>query len=115
MVKGFRVCSCPIWSVSGISVPPLSSGEREWANEFRSIGLNKTVADIRSSQHSLRIADPDGYSIELLQQDFEENYESQKWQSQFAMGTPVTLGQVTLQITDPEKSLAFYETALGLR
>tara|TARA_Y100000994_G_C15508411_1_gene366526 strand:- start:284 stop:406 length:123 start_codon:yes stop_codon:yes gene_type:complete len=40
--------------------------------------LNKTVADIRSSQHSLRIADPDGYSIELLQQDFEENYESQK-------------------------------------
>ena len=74
-----------------------------------------TAAQFLDIGYLCHLADPDGYSIELLQHDFEENHESQKRQSQFALGTPATLGQVTLRITDPEKSLAFYETALGLR
>lgn len=59
--------------------------------------------------------DPDDYSIELLQHDFAEAKKSQQPDSRYLLQCRPCLAHITLRISDPDKSLAFYIEELGMR
>ena len=62
------------------------------------------------------LADPEGFTIELLQHTFENNFKSASLNSNYPLGydKPV-VGQVTLRICDPKQSLNFYRDLLGMK
>ena len=59
--------------------------------------------------------DPDGYCVELIQHRFQQNHVSLSTDNRFALGTPTSFSLITLRTRDPQQSIAFYETELGLR
>ncbi|MEM7563237.1 MAG: VOC family protein [Pseudomonadota bacterium] len=59
--------------------------------------------------------DPDGYCIELIQHQFEQNHEALQPDPAFALQTPTAFSLITLRAKDPEASLAFYRDQLGLK
>lgn len=63
--------------------------------------------------------DPFGYSVELLQRDFQHNFCSERIKSflnpTFALRQQTHVGQITLRVSDIEKSLRFYESSLGMK
>lgn len=65
------------------------------------------------------LSDPFGYSIELLQHDFQCNFCSERiqtsLQSNMALGQQTHVGQITLRVSDIEKTLSFYQSALGMK
>ncbi len=60
------------------------------------------------------LKDPDGYSIELLQHLFAENHQPCPPQPHYKLGSVPTFGQITLRVKDPDKSLKFYASGLGM-
>ncbi|MEM7388205.1 MAG: VOC family protein [Verrucomicrobiota bacterium] len=61
------------------------------------------------------LEDPDGYTIELLQHRFADNQVPIPPQAQWALGSEPTLGQVSLNVSDIEASLAFFCDRIGMR
>ncbi|MFT5504883.1 MAG: lactoylglutathione lyase [Gammaproteobacteria bacterium] len=59
--------------------------------------------------------DPDGYCVEFLQHRFIRNHVAQKTNEPFPLATKAAFSLITLKIKDPEASLAFYQSQLGLR
>lgn len=63
--------------------------------------------------------DPFGYSVELLQRDFQHNFCSERIKSflnpTFALRQQTHVGQITLRVSDIEKSLRFYKSSLGMK
>lgn len=63
--------------------------------------------------------DPFGYSVELLQRDFQHNFCTERIKSflnpTFALRQQTHVGQITLRVSDIEKSLRFYESSLGMK
>lgn len=63
--------------------------------------------------------DPFGYSVELLQRDFQHNFCSERIKSflnpTFALRQQTHVGQITLRVSDIEKSLRFYESSMGMK
>ena len=61
--------------------------------------------------------DPQGYSIELLQRTFEENFKSSENTSDL-LSQPLeiipVIGQITLRVFDASRSISFYES-LGMK
>jgi Lactoylglutathione lyase and related lyases len=65
------------------------------------------------------ITDPSGYSIELLQHTFQENFkhslESEKSFLGQSMSLPALFGQITIRSKDQKKSCDFYSKVLGMK
>lgn len=61
------------------------------------------------------VEDPDGYCIELLQHKFEQNHRPQPSLKTEILGNVPNLGQVSLNVSSIEDSLAFYRDELGLK
>ena len=59
--------------------------------------------------------DPDGYCIELLQHRFECNFVRSPALEGYPLGGEAMIGQVSLNVSDIDKALAFYQDQLGLR
>lgn len=59
------------------------------------------------------LEDPDGYCIELLQHRFEKNHRPASPVETEALGNKPNLGQVSLNVSSIEQSLAFYRDRLG--
>ncbi len=59
--------------------------------------------------------DPDGYTIELLQHRFERNHVPIQPDPELPLGYAPTLGQISLNVRDIERSLRFYRETLGMR
>ncbi len=59
--------------------------------------------------------DPDGYCIELLQHRFSDNHTPQPEDDKYLLGCQPALGQVSLDVSDIDASLAFYRDSLGMR
>jgi catechol 2,3-dioxygenase-like lactoylglutathione lyase family enzyme len=68
------------------------------------------------------LKDPNGFSIELLQHDFEKTFKDkinkngkQSPKDNFPLGYPTCIGQITLQATDIDKTQRFYRDLLGMK
>jgi len=65
------------------------------------------------------LKDPFGYSIELLQHDFQSNFCLERipnlLQPNLALGQQAHLGQITLCTSNIAKSLGLYQSALGMK
>lgn len=61
------------------------------------------------------LRDPDGYTIELLQKDFEADHRPRAPTPRGPLGSAPTLGQVTLRVADADAPLAFCRDTLGMR
>ena len=59
--------------------------------------------------------DPDGYCVELIQHRFQQNHVDLLPDNRFALDTPTAFSLITLRVQDPQQSIHFYETQLGLR
>mmetsp|Transcript_25917 Transcript_25917/g.77402 ORF Transcript_25917/g.77402 Transcript_25917/m.77402 type:complete len:318 (-) Transcript_25917:234-1187(-) len=86
-----------------------------------SVGPGSQFEDIGFLTHT---ADPQGFKIELLQTTFESSSARRREErARFGVGREHVLGQrvqpvvgqITLRIQDPEKSLAFYQRKLGMK
>ena len=73
----------------------------------------------RDIGYMCHLKDPVGYSIELLQHDFQSNFCSERIKSSLqlnlALGQQTHMGQITLRVSNIEKSLGFYQSALGMK
>uniref|UniRef100_A0A7M5XIT5 Glyoxalase/fosfomycin resistance/dioxygenase domain-containing protein n=1 Tax=Clytia hemisphaerica TaxID=252671 RepID=A0A7M5XIT5_9CNID len=83
-----------------------------------------TVEKRRGSQfekigYVSHVCDPLGYTIELLQHSFEENFQALKGVERAFLGqphsTPVMFGQITIRCKDAESSCDFYSKVLGMK
>jgi len=62
------------------------------------------------------LADPEGFSIELLQHTFEKNFvKSPLDTTGMVLGQTCLIGQITLRCSNIEKSLEFYQEILGMK
>ena len=76
----------------------------------------KQFCDIGYMYH---LKDAVGYSIEFLQHDFQSNFCLERiktsLQPNLTLGQQTHLGQITLRVLNIEKSLGFYQSALGMK
>ena len=61
------------------------------------------------------LEDPDGYCIELLQQRFARNFVRGPADEGYPLGGEAMIGQVSINMSDIDKDLAFLQIPLGLR
>ena len=64
------------------------------------------------------LSDPNGYSIELLQHDFESNFVKPMSNEGFLsqpMDLQSTIGQITIRCTDARRTCEFYQSVLGMK
>ncbi|KAJ7376561.1 hypothetical protein OS493_034017 [Desmophyllum pertusum] len=65
------------------------------------------------------LSDPFGYSIELLQHDSSATSALSAYKPRCsqtcALGQQTHVGQITLRVSDIEKTLSFYQSALGMK
>ena len=63
--------------------------------------------------------DPFGFLLELLQHDFQSNFSSERVQASLepnlALGQRAHIGQITLRVSDINRSLQFYQSTLGMK
>jgi len=88
----------------------------EAAGRLRTMGLNVAngtrVPNVGYVSH---LRDPDGFTIELLQHDFQANFVPSPASSSLPLGFPLALGQVTLRVSNADASLRFYQDILGMK
>ena len=79
-------------------------------------GIEATeAAQFHDIGYLCHLDDPDGYCIELLQHTFQSNHKPQAPLDSEPLGTPPNLGQISLNVSNIEKSLAFYRDRIGMK
>lgn len=99
------------WKI-GITLPNVDIA----CDQLRRAGL--TVSEPRQFEdigYMCHLADPEGFSIELLQHKFAANREREAGDRSQKLGGGARIGQITLRTTDIESALAFYRDRLGMR
>ncbi|XP_078365882.1 uncharacterized protein LOC144650094 [Oculina patagonica] len=103
------------WKI-GLSLVDVDTARSQLVRQGVDVTSTKQFRDIGYMCH---LKDPFGYSIELLQHDFKCNFCSERIQSSLqpnlALGQQTHLGQITLRVSDIEKTLSFYQSALGMK
>lgn len=68
------------------------------------------------------LRDPNGFTIELLQHDFQETFKAEmnksvrkSFNDHFPLGYPSCIGQITLQANDMDKTQTFYQDVLCMK
>ena len=65
------------------------------------------------------LSDPFGFSLELLQHDFQSSVTSERVQASLepnlAIGQQAHIGQITLRVSDINRSFQFYQSTLGMK
>ena len=61
------------------------------------------------------LEDPDGYCIELLQHRFARNFVRRPSNDGYPLGGEAMIGQVSINVSDIDRELAFYRDQLGLQ
>lgn len=100
------------WKI-GIALPDVKAA----VSMLRNNGVQVSQpAQFRDIGYLCHLQDPEGFTIELLQHTFEKNFTPLPVMntSPLACDRPV-IGQVTLRIADPERSLHFYRDVLGMK
>jgi len=99
------------WKI-GLALPDVDLAREKISSKGTSVSLPSQFKDIGYLCHC---ADPDGFSIELLQHTFEENFVKPQIQQDLALGQKGLIGQITLRCSDIEKSLKFYQDLIGMK
>ena len=99
------------WKI-GITLPDVSLAAQTLSKKGYATSKPEQFQDIGYLCH---LQDPDGISIELLAHLFHGEVLSTPVKAQYSLGSLPTLGQVTLRISDPQKSLRFYTEEVGLK
>lgn len=103
------------WKI-GLSMIDVDTARSLLARQGVDVTPPKQFRDIGYMCH---LKDPFGYSIELLQHDFQSNFSSERTKSSLqpnlALGQQTHLGQITLRVSNIEKSLKFYQSTLGMK
>ena len=110
-----RPSSDVYWKI-GLSLADVDTARSKLMSQGVDVTAPRQFLDIGYMCH---LNDPFGYSIELLQHDFQSNFNSERveasLQPNLALGQRAHIGQITLRVSNIEKSLRFYESALGMK
>ena len=99
------------WKI-GITLPNVDIAYRHLCRDGIAVTEPRQFEDIGYMCH---LADPEGFSIELLQHQFLSNREDDAGNPNQPLGGDARIGQITLRTTDIELALAFYRDRLGMR
>lgn len=110
-----RPSSDVYWKI-GLSLVDVDTARSQLVRQGVDVTPPKQFRDIGYMCH---LNDPFGYSIELLQHDFQCNFCPERTQSSLqpnlAPGQQTHLGQITLRVSDIEKTLSFYQCELSMK
>lgn len=108
--------SCDIYWKIGLSLADVDTARSQLMSQGVDVTQPRQFRDIGYLCH---LNDPFGYSIELLQHDFQYNFSSEHIKSSLKptlpLGQQTHVGQITLRVSDIQKSLRFYESSLGMK
>lgn len=97
------------WKI-GITLPDVGLA----VEKLRAQGVRVSdPGQFRDIGYLCHLKDPDGLSLELLQHHFESNFQTPK-PGGGPLGGTAKIGQITLRISNPEESLAYYQK-LGMK
>lgn len=103
------------WKV-GLSLADVDTARSQLMSHGVDVTQPRQFRDIGYLCH---LNDPFGYSIELLQRDFQSNFCSERIKCflnpTFALRQQTHVGQITLRVSDIKESLRFYESSLGMK
>ena len=103
------------WKI-GLSLADVDTACSKLVSQGVEVTSPKQFRDIGYMCH---VRDPFGYCIELLQHDFQNNFNSERMQASLqpnlALGQQSHIGQITLRVSDIDKSLRFYQSGLGMK
>eukprot|EP00211_Chloroparvula_japonica_P016943 CAMPEP_0119155782 /NCGR_PEP_ID=MMETSP1310-20130426/51923_1 /TAXON_ID=464262 /ORGANISM="Genus nov. species nov., Strain RCC2339" /LENGTH=284 /DNA_ID=CAMNT_0007148387 /DNA_START=188 /DNA_END=1042 /DNA_ORIENTATION=+ len=104
------------WKI-GLTLPDVARAVDVLREQGNAVSEPEQFRDIGFLCH---LKDPAGFTIELLQHTFEDTFRVTpplnhvKLES-YPLQQPVLVGQITLRVADAVRSLAFYQTLLGMR
>lgn len=99
------------WKI-GVGLPDVNAAVGRLQERGVAVKPGSQFLDVGFLTH---LADPAGNSIELLQDTFESNFKPTPLAAAPLACEVPKVGQLTLKVSDIEKSLAFYRDALGMR
>lgn len=103
------------WKI-GLSLADVDTARSQLMSHGVDVTQPRQFRDIGYLCH---LSDPFGYSIELLQRDFQSNFCSERIKCflnpTFALRQQTHVGQITLRVSDIKESLRFYESSLGMK
>jgi catechol 2,3-dioxygenase-like lactoylglutathione lyase family enzyme len=98
------------WKI-GVTLPNVDIAYEQLSKAGIAVSEPRQFGDIGYMCH---LADPEGFSIELLQHRFEANRGAGEGDPALPLGGGGRIGQVTLRTADLEADLAFYREKLGM-
>ena len=103
------------WKI-GLSLADVDTARSQLMSHGVDVTQPRQFRDIGYLCH---LSDPFGYSIELLQRDFQSNFCSERIKCflnpTFALRQQTHVGQITLRVSDIKESLRFYESSIGMK
>lgn len=99
------------WKI-GITLPNVDIAHTQLCRAGITVTKPRQFEDIGYMCH---LADPEGFSIELLQHRFLNNRNPEAGDPNKPLGGDARIGQITLRTTNIESALAFYRDQLGMR
>jgi len=86
------------------------------ANKLRKLGVQVgSPSQFRDIGFLGHLSDPDNFSIELLQTDFEKNFKAITPNPDYVLDQPGVLGQITIRASNADRTLDFYRDQLGMK
>ena len=103
------------WKI-GLSLADVDTARSKLVHQDVEVTSPRQFRDIGYMCH---LSDPFGFSLELLQHDFQSNFSSERVQASLepnlALGQQAHIGQITLRVSDINRSLQFYQSTLGMK
>jgi len=99
------------WKI-GITLPNVDLAQAKLAKSGVAVSKPKQFNDIGYMCH---LADPEGFSIELLQHRFSGRRDAAAGDPGLPLGGGARLGQITLRVADIDRALDVYQDQLGMR
>lgn len=97
---------------TGITLPDVDIARERLYFTGVDVGEPRQFGDIGYMCH---LKDPDGFLVELLQHRFGASHEPIEVDPSLALGSPPTIGQVTIRTRNPATSIPFYRDLLGMK
>ena len=103
------------WKI-GLSLADADTARSKLVRQDVEATSPRQFQDIRYMCH---LSDSFGFSLKLPQHDFQSNFSSERVQASLqpnlALGQQVHIGQITLRVSDINRSLQFYQSTLGMK